>query len=154
MITKKTSLYIVSSIMGEPGLARAELRYDGVADPLAVQLVFTEEDFEIEVTWIVGRDLFLQGVDATSYVGQGDMLIRSGFWKGEGVAFLSLRSPDGAALLALPRKDVKDFLNATRQAVPTGGELIQSELDGFLAELPATTEEFDAQLREAEEEGS
>lgn len=153
MITKKTTLHIVSSSMGEPGAACAELRYDGVADPLAIQVVFTEEDFEIEVTWIVGRDLFLEGVGATSYAGKGDMRIRSGFWKGEGAVFLSLRSPDGTALLALPRKDVQGFLEATRVAVPTGGELIQSELNAFLAGLPATTEEFDAQQREAEGEG-
>lgn len=151
MITKKTSLEIVASSMGESGVASCELRYDGVNDPLAVHLAFTEEDFEIEVTWIVGRDLLLEGIDATAYKGQGDMRIRSGFWKGQGAVFLSLRSPDGTALLSLPRKEVKDFLGATRQAVPTGAELVNGKLDQFLAGLPATVEEFDAQQREAED---
>lgn len=150
MIEKKTSLEIVASSMGEPGKASCVLQYDGVSDPLAVHIHFTEEDFEIQVTWIVGRDLLLEGVDATTYKGQGDMRVRSGFWKGQGAVFLSLRSPDGTALVSLPRKDVQDFLEATRVAVPTGAEMINGKLDRFLAGLPATVEEFDAQQREEE----
>lgn len=138
------------------GEYRARLAYDGVADPLAVQIDITEPGMAaIEVTWFISRDLLITGADTPTYRGLGDIKVRAGYYGGRSVVFLTMEVPEGKCLIALPREQVKIFLDATRQAVPTGGEAIARELDEFLASLPADTIALDAQEREREDqEGS
>lgn len=138
------------------GQYQARMGYDGVADPLAVQITIGEPgEAAIEVTWIISRDLLIAGADTPTYRGLGDIKVRAGYHGGRSVVFLAMDVPEGKCLVALPREQVKIFLDATRQAVPTGGEAVARELDEFLASLPADTIALDAQEREREDqEGS
>jgi hypothetical protein len=150
MIKKKLTAYVHSSLApGRSGGVETELIYDGGRDPLAVQLCF--KDGSYDVIWNVSRDLLLEGVDSFQLAGRGDILVRSGYHEVGSVVYVHLSSPEGTAILRFSRDALKKFLAKTVAAVPTGGEGIVEHLDTFLAGLPSTVEEFDAQMREAED---
>lgn len=155
MIKKTMPLALLHTTMGPkvPGTYMARLTYDGVHDPLAVDLTFIEPGSGIEVAWIVSRDLLITGADSPTYTGDGDIKVRVGYHGGRSVVLLAMEVPEGKCMVALPLTAVKSFLDATRQAVPTGGEMVAKELDEFLASLPADTTALDAQIREELEEG-
>lgn len=147
MISKKVTAY-VHGANGARGEITAELSYDGVRDPLVVQLAFRDGSYE--VIWLVSRDLLLQAMDTNQLVGLSDVKARSGYGT-ESVVYVHLASPDGTAVLRFGRSALGDFLADTVKAVPTGGEGVSQRLNVFLASLPDTVEEFDAQMREAED---
>ena len=77
--------------------------------------------------WTVGRDLLRAGLDAPT--GDGDVRVAPA---GREVR-LSLSSPDGYAVLFLPARGLRAFLDATARAVSPGAEEI--DLDVVCAAL-------------------
>lgn len=148
MITKDLKAYIYGA-NGARGEITAELSYDGGRDPLVVQLAFRDDSYE--VIWVVSRDLLLQAMDSYQFVGLSDIKARSGYHSVGAVVYVHLASPDGTAVLRFGRASLGDFLADTVKAVPTGGEGVIEHLNAFLASLPDTVEEFNAQTREAED---
>lgn len=112
----------------------ADLRYD-VTDPYAVRISFhTGPDGNGDVVqWTFARQLLSQGVAAPA--GKGDVQVWPSTSGGQPIVCLSLSSPSGQALFELPLVDLAQFLGATYEAVPTGGESAHVDVDAELALL-------------------
>ena len=112
----------------------AELSFR-TADPYTVRAVFTGP--HTMSTWLLGRELLVQGMAATSEApaGTGDVQV----WRDEdpGFALLSLFGVEGSALLATPSGPVERFLAATERLVPLGSESdrMEGEISALIAAL-------------------
>lgn len=148
MISKNMTAFVHGADGARGGII-VELSYDGGRDPLVVQLAFRDGSYE--VIWLISRDLLLQAMDGNQLVGLSDVKARSGYHETGAVVYVHLATPDGAAVLRFERPALGDFLADTVKAVPTGGEGVIEHLNAFLASLPDTVEEFNAQMREAED---
>jgi hypothetical protein len=115
-------------------------RYDA-ADPYAVHILFHagrngDTDGADVISWAMGRDLLFAAL--TGPAGYCDVRLwpytdASG---GEYLA-LALSSPDGAALLEVPRHTIVRFLGRTYTAVPSGDEWMYLDLDATVTALLA-----------------
>lgn len=95
------------------------------ADPWAVSITFRPNGEE--VTWVVARDLLLQGL--TDPAGEGDVQL----WpsiddNGRAAVVLELCSPDGRLVTQLKTNELYRFLTRTLAAVPLGTESIDLDL--------------------------
>lgn len=106
--------------------------YD-VLDPYAVTLTFLVGGAEI--TWMLGRDLLSDGLDAPSGVGDVFVSPRRGVPQPQVV--VELCSPDGALLAEFPADRVIGFLVATSRLVPFGQEANFLDVDTLLGRLLA-----------------
>jgi hypothetical protein len=101
-------------------------------DPYAVHITF-HLGSESPVHWTFARDLLVEGVYRPC--GQGDVRARPGKARGRNVICLSLRSPDGDALLHAPAMAVAAWLERTLRAVPPGSEGDQFDSEDELCAL-------------------
>lgn len=112
----------------------ADLGYDP-ADPYAVSVTFGTRDEA--VTWLVGRDLLLDGL--TDPVGEGDVLL----WPsiddhGRASVVLELCCPNGRMIAQLSTRELSSFLSRTLLVVPQGAELL--DVDELVASLTSEPE--------------
>ncbi|MHA6761639.1 SsgA family sporulation/cell division regulator [Streptacidiphilus sp. PAMC 29251] len=102
------------------------------ADPYAVRLTFHLPGDE-PVTWILGRELLLDGINCRS--GEGDVVVEP--VAGEDPDFPDVRillsSPAGTAVLYSPALPLIEFLGRTDQVLPLGQEQAMDELEQQLA---------------------
>ncbi len=98
-------------------------------DPYTVRAVFTGS--ESMSTWLIGRELLAQGLDAgiDAPAGLGDVQV----WRDDEPEFvlLSLTGVEGNALLAASAESLQRFLDATARLVPLGAE--GASMDGVLS---------------------
>ncbi|WP_432138781.1 MULTISPECIES: SsgA family sporulation/cell division regulator [unclassified Streptomyces] len=109
----------------------ATLHYDRT-DPFAVRMTFpapaTLEG--VDVCWTFARELLAAGL--TRAEGHGDVRVRP---YGYDRTVLEFHAPEGTAIVHVHSADVRRFLRATDELVPTGLEHLQLDLDHDLAEL-------------------
>jgi len=109
-----------TAIQGALYQARPELGQHGVlhAGPSAVR-------------WLFGRDLLSDGLLARC--GDGD--VRIGPAGDPALVVVELTSPDGAAVLEAPAKEIAAFLDRTYDVIPAGGETGWFDFDEEMAKL-------------------
>ncbi|MFI2507435.1 SsgA family sporulation/cell division regulator [Streptomyces sp. NPDC018972] len=109
----------------------ATLRYDR-DDPFAVRMTFpapaTLEG--VEVCWTFARDLLAAGMQEPE--GDGDVRVRP---YGYDRTVLEFHAPEGTAVVHVRSGELRRFLEATGELVPTGLEHLRLDLDHDLAEL-------------------
>ncbi|SME96592.1 Streptomyces sporulation and cell division protein, SsgA [Streptomyces sp. Amel2xC10] len=109
----------------------ATLHYDRT-DPFAVRMTFpapaTLEG--VEVCWTFARELLAAGLDDAE--GHGDVRVRP---YGYDRTVLEFHAPEGIAVVHVHSSEIRRFLQATNDLVPTGLEHLQLDLDHDLAEL-------------------
>ncbi|MET8076549.1 SsgA family sporulation/cell division regulator [Streptomyces sp. NPDC005303] len=109
----------------------ATLRYDR-CDPFAVRMTFpapaTLEG--VEVCWTFSRELLATGLHEPE--GHGDVRVRP---YGYDRTVLEFHAPEGTAVVHVRTGELRRFLQATNDLVPTGLEHLQLDLDHDLAEL-------------------
>ncbi|GGV52763.1 SsgA family sporulation/cell division regulator [Streptomyces griseoflavus] len=109
----------------------ATLHYDR-DDPFAVRMTFpapaTLEG--VEVCWIFARELLAAGLRGPE--GLGDVRVRP---YGYDRTVLEFHAPEGTAVVHVRSGEVRRFLQATSDLVPTGLEHLRLDLDHRLAEL-------------------
>lgn len=112
------------------GLVDVALRYT-TADPYALKMTFTDPARPKEsVAWFMARDLLLEGVDVRA--GLADVQV----WPhSKNKLRLQLRSPEGNALLSMPRDEVRRFLDVTLSMVPRGQESQHLDVDACVAKI-------------------
>lgn len=106
----------------------AELEYD-TRDPYAVAVVLHAG--ASAVRWLFGRDLLADGLLA--HCGDGD--VRIGPAADPALVVVELASPDGAAVLEAPAKEIAAFLDRTYETVPAGSESDWFDFDTELEKL-------------------
>jgi hypothetical protein len=106
----------------------AELEYD-TRDPYAVAVVLHAGPSAVR--WLFGRDLLADGLLARR--GEGD--VRIGPADDPALVVVELNSPDGAAVLEAPAKEIAAFLDRTYDAIPAGSETDWFDFDEELAKL-------------------
>lgn len=112
----------------------AELSFRS-SDPYTVRSVFSGP--QSVSTWLIGRELIAQGLDAASDepAGRGDVQV----WRDDDPEFvlISLNGIEGSALLASPSEPIERFIAATEAIVPMGGESenMESEISALIAAL-------------------
>lgn len=107
----------------------AEFNYNP-ADPWAVTMTLSTVAGPVE--WTFARDLLIEGQYEPT--GDGDVHV----WPclsacGEAVVIVELDSPSGESLLQFPTRAVQDFVFASLETVPQGGESV--DVDSWLTEL-------------------
>ncbi|MEU2895787.1 SsgA family sporulation/cell division regulator [Streptomyces sp. NPDC001273] len=109
----------------------ATLHYDR-DDPFAVRTTFpapaTLEG--VEVCWTFARELLAAGLEGPE--GHGDVRVRP---YGYDRTVLEFHAPEGTAVVHVRSGEVRRFLDATGELVPTGLEHLRLDLDHGLAEL-------------------
>lgn len=109
----------------------ATLHYDR-DDPFAVRMTFpapaTLEG--VEVCWTFARDLLAAGMREPE--GDGDVRVRP---YGYDRTVLEFHAPEGTAVVHVRSGELRRFLEATGELVPTGLEHLRLDLDHDLAEL-------------------
>ncbi|MFD7768514.1 SsgA family sporulation/cell division regulator [Streptomyces sp. NPDC059787] len=101
-------------------------------DPFAVRMTFpapaTLEG--VEVCWTFARDLLAAGMEEPE--GDGDVRVRP---YGYDRTVLEFHAPEGTAVVHVRSGELRRFLEATDELVPTGLEHLRLDLDHDLAEL-------------------
>ncbi|MGP4114390.1 SsgA family sporulation/cell division regulator [Streptomyces sp. 4N509B] len=120
---------VISPDHSVPVPARLVYRSD---DPYALHIVF-HVGSEAPVRWTFARELLLDGVFRPT--GEGDVRVWPATSQGRNVICLSLRSPDGDALLHAPAQAVAAWLERTLRLVPPGSEGEQLDAEGELCAL-------------------
>ena len=100
-------------LLGCNAKVAVELVYDDT-DPWAVTAVLAGK------RWLFARDLLATGCNEPA--GDGDVQIRPDTGGIPDHLVLALRSPDGAAEIAIPRGTVESLLDTAEALVPTGHE--------------------------------
>lgn len=108
------------------------LTYDADIDPFAVEAVFSAPD-EPSITWYFSRDLLLMGSVSLVPYGSGDVKFR--LFPDQGIVMVCLRSPEGHADVALPKREIEGFLEATIDEAVAAPEACTALVDEFLKEL-------------------
>ncbi|MEU8516414.1 SsgA family sporulation/cell division regulator [Kitasatospora sp. NPDC048722] len=114
-----------------------ELRFD-TALPYAACLVFPLAPCDCtgsdaKVCWYFSRDLLNEGRHAPT--GDGDVKVGPG---SAGEILITLRGPDGQAVLSAPEDAVNAFLADSFTLVPAGSEGDHLDIDAALARLRTT----------------
>ncbi|MCG7207236.1 SsgA family sporulation/cell division regulator [Streptomyces arenae] len=124
-----TARLVASRVCSLP--LRMRLRYEP-ADPCAVRATFFPHGAE-PVEWVLGRDLLADGLEGRA--GHGDVRIWSATGRGDQAMYIALGSRAGSALLEVPVRDVRSFLESTEALVPRGTEAGRIDWDTELAYL-------------------
>ncbi|MCA1712318.1 MAG: SsgA family sporulation/cell division regulator [Actinobacteria bacterium] len=104
------------------------------AEPLAVRLTLTSQPDHPALPsgqWVVLRDFVRYGLEEPT--GDGHVRIRPDEQLDR--VWFELARPGRAACVSVPRPTVRDFLDATDAAVPTGEERSAEAIDALLALL-------------------
>ena len=96
--------------------------------PYAVTAAF--HTAEGDVTWVFGRDLLCQGLEAPA--GDGDVAVWPSAHGDHEALCLSLSSPTGSALLEADIAAIEAFLDLTYVLVPAGTEASHIDIDAEL----------------------
>lgn len=118
----------------EPVAVPARFRYDP-ADPYAVSATFHTEPGAEPITWTFARELLATGLEQPA--GLGDVQVWPSPWAtpyGD-LVILALCSPDGQAMLEVPRTKLLRFLRRTYVLVPRGQEGNHQNIEMALAHL-------------------
>ncbi len=101
-----------------------KLSYD-TRDPFAIKASFFRNTEE-EVDWLFSRELLAQGLLAPA--GQADVHIRP---NDEDLTLMRIElvSPDGAAMFAVSREELSNFLECTYDIIPLGAESLWIDFD-------------------------
>lgn len=112
-----------------------ELNYDAQNDPLAVEMILSDDEMDYPVTWIFARDLLVRATNHPFPVGSGDIRFRSE-QKGDKL-FACIRNPQVGehADLAFPASTVRAFLAATTEGAAQCLTTLDSAVDAFIAEV-------------------
>src|SRR4029078_11643355 len=105
-------------------------------DPLAVSVEFNPDDPTGQnPTWVFGRDLVRDGLDA--YAGDGDGRLHLALGEPTLCVTLVLSSPDGMASFLIPSRRLRDFIAKTYQIVNPEKEsvLLGQHLQRYLEDL-------------------
>jgi hypothetical protein len=129
-VTRELSMHVLAPT-GGPSQVAVSLRYD-TADPYAVHAVFRVAADQ-QIAWVFARELLSEGLDQPS--GEGDVHIRPACDQGGEVVHVTLRSPDGEALIAAPLDVVVEFLSSAYALCPRGRESQHLEIDRKLGAL-------------------
>ena len=114
-VTSASIDFALRTFGAEPRPVPAELEYDTL-DPYAVAVVLHAGPSAVR--WLFGRDLLADGLLARC--GDGD--VRVGPAADPALIVVELTSPDGAAVLEAPAKEIAAFLDRTYDVVPAGSE--------------------------------
>ncbi|RKN39791.1 SsgA family sporulation/cell division regulator [Streptomyces hoynatensis] len=109
----------------------ARLAYHS-GDPYAVHITF-HIGSDVPVNWVFARDLLVDG--AFRPTGDGDVRVWPATAEGRRVICLSLRSPDGEALLRAPATPLTAWVERILRLVPPGTEAERMDLSGGLCAL-------------------
>ncbi|MFE0729113.1 SsgA family sporulation/cell division regulator [Streptomyces antibioticus] len=130
VIEQPVEARLVSAAPRMPSIP-ATLHYDRT-DPFAVRMAFpapaTLEG--VEVCWTFARELLAAGLADAE--GHGDVRVRP---YGYDRTVLEFHAPEGIAVVHVHSSEIRRFLQATNDLVPTGLEHLQLDLDHDLAEL-------------------
>lgn len=100
--------------------------------PYTVTAAFqTERDRWVE--WVFSRDLLATGL--TEAAGIGDVRFAPLEERGLRMLVVEIESPEGYALLEVDHVGVAEFLDATEEMVPLGGEDAHFDVDALIDEL-------------------
>lgn len=132
-VIRELSVRVVAPIDG-PDQVGVSMRYD-TADPFAVHAVFRVAPDQ-DVAWVFARELLTRGLDEPA--GDGDVRIWPAFDAGRDVVCISLRSPDGEALLQAAADELVEFLSSAYQLCPQGREPVHLKIDRALSAFFAT----------------
>jgi hypothetical protein len=117
---------------GDVGVpVRVLMCYDAI-EPYTVQAIF-QDTRGSDVIWIFARELIKVGMGAAC--GEGDVRVWPSWNGGDKVVCISLKSPDGHAVLRASAHDLVGFLTSTYALCPEGSELEHLDIDGGLSEL-------------------
>ena len=103
-------------------------------DALAVDLTLTAQPDHPALPrghWVVLRDFLRYGLEEPT--GDGEVRIRPDDVRDR--IWFELARPGRSASVSAPRKVVREFLDRTEDAVPTGGEHSDDAIDALLARL-------------------
>jgi hypothetical protein len=103
-------------------------------DPLAVDLTLTAQPDHPALPrghWVVLRDFLRYGLEEPT--GDGEVRIRPDDVRDR--VWFELARPGRAACVSVPRAVVRDFLDRTEDAVPTGEERSADAIDALLGRL-------------------
>ncbi|MGH8892313.1 MAG: SsgA family sporulation/cell division regulator [Actinomycetes bacterium] len=128
-LARELTMAVVRS--GSPKLVPVSMRYD-TADPYAVCADFPCGQGP-RVSWVLARDLLWQGLNAP--VGDGDVRVWPSGNADDAGVFISLRSPDGEALVHAANDEVVAFLQASYRLCPPGTEANYLDVDDDLRRL-------------------
>jgi hypothetical protein len=102
------------------------------ADPFAVTLgVRTRSDRWVE--WLVGRDLVVEALEGPA--GFGDIRMSPQVVQGYEIVEIEISSHDGRAVLEVDRDLLRNFVEATIEAVALGDEPTWMDLDLEIAKI-------------------
>ncbi|MEA5357901.1 SsgA family sporulation/cell division regulator [Amycolatopsis sp., V23-08] len=127
-VTSTSVDFALRTFGAEPKPVPAELEYD-TRDPYAVAVVLHAG--VSAVRWLFGRDLLADGLLARC--GDGD--VRIGPAGNPELVTVELTSPDGAAVLEAPAKEIAAFLDTTYEVIPAGSESDWFDFDTELEKL-------------------
>lgn len=131
VIEVRTVLQVPRDSKGRSATTFCTFRYDP-ADPLAVQMVFPDDDGG-PVVWEFARDLLIDGMEGPV----GDAKVRVWPNSGPTVSVRLSTPPLGEAVMVIPADLLGHFLAKTLVTVPRGREVEVTEpaVDEFLARL-------------------
>jgi hypothetical protein len=101
-------------------------------DPFAVTVEIQTRGNRF-VDWVLARDLLITGLSAPA--GIGDVRVRPGNMGEWEVTLVEIRSPDGHAVLEVDRDLLRQFVQATVDAVPLGSEGMAVDIDAEIEKL-------------------
>ena len=127
-VTSAKTDFALRTFGAAPRPVPAELEYDS-RDPYAVTVVLHAG--AASVRWLFGRDLLADGLIAPA--GDGDVRISPA--ADPSLVIVELTSPDGAAVLEAPAKDLAAFLDRTYEQIPAGSEPEWFDFDAEFAKL-------------------
>lgn len=116
-----------------------EFRYDP-NDPLAVTLAFTDDHAGSEIEWTFARDLIFEALNKGKAGDEGsDVKLSRVLYGPNSLERISvwLSSPDGTALVYLPRPPMALFAEQVELRLPTAelAEKLTADMDAELAKL-------------------
>ena len=122
------TVLVPTSLVGHEDVSVSATFSYRVADPFAVVVVFSVG--EVATQWTFARDLLRDGLTVAS--GLGDVLVSPAFG---GLVQVTVRSPDGAAVLLCDRSVLQGFVDEVFAVVPEESQSGALAVDRFLADL-------------------
>jgi hypothetical protein len=101
-------------------------------DPYAVTIeIQTRGDRFVD--WVLARELLVEGLSEPA--GIGDVRVRPASMGEWDVTLIEICSPDGHAMLEVDRDLLRQFVQATIDLVPLGGEAMAVDMDAEIEKI-------------------